>query len=319
MSNNNPLVTIGILCFNAESSILNALNSALNQTYKKKEIIVIDDCSTDNSLKLIKESKYIKDIKVFKNKQNKGAAYCRNIVSKKSKGSYICYMDDDDFSDKKRIELQIKAIIDEGFNKNDCVVSICNIKRKYSSGYIKEMNVFGSRALKPTNSEMIDFLLFNEKKQTVDYGFGCPTCAMLISKKALEMVDGFDETLKRVEDMDITIRLSRVGCNFVNAKKTYVAQFSSFGKDKLPIKNLKSEIQIIKKNKLYLKNKNIYFYSRLWPYLRFYHFTKNYFFLILFLMVLFFINPKRTIYHFISSTINRIKHEHKIKNFKKRD
>ena len=108
MSNNNPLVTIGILCFNAESPILNALNSALNQTYKKKEIIVIDDCSTDNSLKLIKESKYIKDIKVFKNKQNKGAAYCRNIVSKKSKGSYICYMDDDDFSDKKRIELQIR-------------------------------------------------------------------------------------------------------------------------------------------------------------------------------------------------------------------
>ena len=53
MSDNNPLVTIGILCFNAESSILNALRSALNQTYKNKEIIVIDDCSTDNSLKVI--------------------------------------------------------------------------------------------------------------------------------------------------------------------------------------------------------------------------------------------------------------------------
>ncbi|CAE19679.1 putative glycosyl transferase [Prochlorococcus marinus subsp. pastoris str. CCMP1986] len=319
MSKNAPLVTIGILCFNAESSILNALSSALNQTYKKKEIIVIDDCSTDNSLKVIKESKYINDIKVFKNKQNKGAAYSRNIITKKSKGSYICYMDDDDFSDKKRIEIQLKGIIDEGFKKSDCVISICNINREYSSGYIKEMKVFGSKALKPNNYEMIDFLLFNEKKAKVDYGFGCPACAMLISKKALEIVKGFDETLKRVEDMDITIRLSREGCNFINSKKTFVNQLSTLGEDKLPINNLKSEIQIIKKNKNYLKNKNIYSYSRLWPYLRFYHFTGNYFFLIFFLIVIFFINPKRTLYHFISSTINRIKHEHKIKNFKKRD
>ncbi len=177
------------------------------------------------------------------------------------------------------------------------------------------MKVFGTKALKPSNSEMIDFLLFNEKNPSVDYGFGCPTCAMLISKKALELVDGFDENLKRVEDMDITIRLSRLGCNYVNSKKTFVNQFSTLGKDKLPINNLKSEIMIIKKNKLYLKNKSIYLYSRLWPYLRFYYFTRNYFFLILTLMIIFFINPRRTAHHFISSATNRIKHEQKIKNF----
>ena len=101
MSDNAPLVTIGILCFNAESSISKAIRSAVNQTYKKKEIIIIDDCSTDNSLKVIKRSKYINYIKVFQNKENKGAAYSRNIVTKKSKGSFICYMDDDDFSDKQ--------------------------------------------------------------------------------------------------------------------------------------------------------------------------------------------------------------------------
>ena len=254
MSDNTPLVTIGILCFNAESSILNALRSASNQTYKNKEIIVIDDCSTDNSLKVIRESKYINKIKLFQNKKNAGAAYSRNFVTKESKGSYICYMDDDDFSDKYRIEIQIKSIHDQGFNKSDCVLCICNINRTYSSGYIKKMKVFGTKGLKPSNSEMIDFLLFNEKNPSVDYGFGCPTCAMLISKKALELVDGFDENLKRVEDMDITIRLSRLGCNYINSNKTFVNQFSTLGKDKLPINNLKSEIMIIKKNKLYLKN-----------------------------------------------------------------
>lgn len=316
MSNNLPLITIGILCFNAESSILNALSSAFSQTYKKKEIIVIDDCSTDNSLKVINRSRFINNIKVFKNKKNKGAAFSRNIVTKKSKGDYICYMDDDDFSDKNRIKNQLKSIHNEGFNKNDCVLSICNIKREYPSGYIKEMLVFGSKSQKPNNFEMIDFLLFNEQKENIDYGFGCPTCAMLISKKALEVAKGFDENLKRVEDMDLTIRLSKLGCNLINSNDTFVHQFSSFGDDKSPLKNLKAEIQIIKKNKLYLKNKNIYLYSRFWPYLRFYHFTKNYFFLIFFLIIIFFSKPRRTIIHFFSSTIKRMKHENKIKNFR---
>ena len=190
-------------------------------------------------------------------------------------------MDDDDFSDKYRIEIQIKSIHDQGFNKSDCVLCICNINRTYSSGYIKKMKVFGTKGLKPSNSEMIDFLLFNEKNPLVDYGFGCPTCAMLISKKALELVDGFDENLKRVEDMDITIRFSLENLKFTSTSQFLVFQESTSGSDKTPLINLKSEIRLIKKYKNYLKKKGMYFYSRLWPYLRYYHFRRNYILLLL--------------------------------------
>ena len=72
-------------------------------------------------------------------------------------------MDDDDISDKRRIEIQINSIFNSGFNKNDNVLSICNIEKKYMSGYKKHMQVFGSNGRKPNSLEMKDFLLFNKK------------------------------------------------------------------------------------------------------------------------------------------------------------
>ena len=64
--------------------------SILNQSYKNWELIIIDDCSTDNSLQLIQ--KYIdldKRISLFINKENSGAAVSRNLGLKKSSGKFI--------------------------------------------------------------------------------------------------------------------------------------------------------------------------------------------------------------------------------------
>ncbi len=313
MSENNPLVSVGILCFNSENTILKAIESALNQTYKNTEVIVLDDFSSDNSFNKISKSIYIDKIKLFKNKENFGTGYSRNKIFKLAKGDFICFMDDDDISDKRRIEIQLNSIINSGFNKNDNVLSICNVEKIYISGYKKDMKVFGSNGLKPNCLEMKDFLLFNSKNKYVDYGFGCPTCAMLISKKSLENVNGFDESLRRVEDMDLTIRLTDSNCNFIASNNTLVKQFDTPGNDKLPINNLKSEIQIIKKNKLYLKEKRMYIYSRIWPYIRYYYFKNNYILLIIFLMFLVSIKPIRTTKHFFKSASKRWLHDMKIK------
>ena len=63
----NKLASIIIVNFNNSKLLNECLNSALNQTYKYKEIIVVDDYSTDNSLKIL--NKYKKKIKVIKNKK----------------------------------------------------------------------------------------------------------------------------------------------------------------------------------------------------------------------------------------------------------
>ena len=309
MSENTPLVSVGILCFNAQDTILDAIESALDQTYINKEVIVLDDFSSDNSFNKISKSIYKDKIKLFRNKKNFGIGYSRNKIFELSQGDFICFMDDDDISDKRRIEMQVNSILNYGFNKNDNVLSICNIEKKYISGYKKYMKVFGINGRKPNPLEMKDFLLFNKKNKGVDYGFGCPTCAMLISKKSLETVGGFDENLRRVEDMDLTIRLADAQCNFIGSNINLVKQFDTSGNDKLPINNLKSEIQIIKKHKRYLKEKRMYIYTRTWPYLRYYYFQKNYFLLLIFLIFLIFIKPNRTIKHFLKSALNRLKHD----------
>ena len=99
---------------------------------------------------------------------------------------------------------------------------------------------------------------------------------------------------------------------FIGINKYLVIQKSTYGKDKSPIMNLKSELKVINKYKEYLSQKGLFFYSKLWPYLRYYHFRKNYLFLLFILIILIIKYPIRAPVHFLKSTKNRIIHEYKI-------
>ena len=124
---NNPklkknLVSIGILCFNAEETILEAINSAFEQSWRNKEIIVVNDCSLDKSHEKIINSIFFEKIKYLRNDNNMGPAYSRNKVLNLSDGEFICFMDDDDFSEKNRIKEQIDSIYRAGYPKNKDVI-----------------------------------------------------------------------------------------------------------------------------------------------------------------------------------------------------
>ena len=102
---------------------------------ENKEIIVVDDKSTDNSRNVIMDSSFYKDIIFIRNPKNMGAAYSRNLVIKNSKGEFICFLDDDDVSDNNRVEYQIDSIKQAGYPKNKFIVSTCGIERKYSEKF----------------------------------------------------------------------------------------------------------------------------------------------------------------------------------------
>ncbi len=103
----DELVSIIIPVYNAEKFIDETINSVLDQTYKNWELILVNDCSKDNSEKLIQ--KYLKDsrIRLINNKTNSRAAISRNNGIKKANGRYICYLDADDKWDKEKIEKQV--------------------------------------------------------------------------------------------------------------------------------------------------------------------------------------------------------------------
>ena len=103
-----PSVSIIIPVYNAEKYVAEAITSAVNQTYSNKEIIVIDDGSTDNSLQIAKgfESQMVK---VY-SQQNKGASTTRNNGLNFAKGDYIQFLDADDWLSNNKIEAQINKL-----------------------------------------------------------------------------------------------------------------------------------------------------------------------------------------------------------------
>lgn len=101
------LVSVVMPSFNTEKYIKDAIDSVLRQTYNNIELIVVDDCSTDNSVDIVKKYDDPR-IQLIVNKCNKGAAFSRNIALKKSKGEWIAFLDSDDIWEPKKLEEQIK-------------------------------------------------------------------------------------------------------------------------------------------------------------------------------------------------------------------
>lgn len=301
----NMKVTIGITCFNAENTISKAIYGAINQDWINKEIIVVDDGSSDSSEKIIKDFKNYHELKFIKNLKNKGTSFSRNKIVNNSSGDVICFMDDDDFSLPNRVSAQMQELENADYPKNKLIACSASMIRKYSSGYERKLTSMGTKGRMPKGYELANFLLIYEKKRKVDYGFGLPTASMLITKECFDKVGLFDENLVRVEDMDLSIRLSFAGVIFVSAKDNLIIQNSNL-KEKKATKNFISEKNLIEKYKQYLENKNLYWHCQQWPKLRFFYFQRKYLRLLIALIILMVKNPKRTLIHFSYTGFKRL-------------
>lgn len=103
------MVSVIMPAYNAEKYIGKAIESILNQTYCDLELLIIEDCSTDNTLEIIKAYED-KRIRLFVNDANMGIAYSTNLGLRESKGEYIALLDDDDIAAKERLELQVQYL-----------------------------------------------------------------------------------------------------------------------------------------------------------------------------------------------------------------
>ena len=98
ITSSKPKITALITIYNSEKYIKNAIRSIQNQNISDIEILIVDDCSNDNSLDIIKQLK-IEDIriKIIRNKKNRGILYSKSLGILKAKGKYIMSLDSDDF------------------------------------------------------------------------------------------------------------------------------------------------------------------------------------------------------------------------------
>jgi Glycosyltransferases involved in cell wall biogenesis len=126
----NDLASIIIPVYNGERYISQAIESALSQTYPYKEIIVVDDASTDRTPQVVKSYPVI----YYRNEKNMERAYSRNKGVELSKGEYLFFLDYDDLWEKDYVELSVEFL-----KKHDVVYSF---PRTFvdSSGNVKRVS-----------------------------------------------------------------------------------------------------------------------------------------------------------------------------------
>ncbi len=129
------LVTIIVPVYNVENYLNRCLDSIIKQSYKNLDIILINDGSTDNSLKIC--NNYAKNdtrITVI-NIENSGPSICRNIGLEKAKGSYISFVDSDDYIEKNFIETLLKNQENTNADVVGCSINVNDVNGDIFDAY----------------------------------------------------------------------------------------------------------------------------------------------------------------------------------------
>lgn len=107
----NPRISVIMPAYNAEKTVCDAIESVLRQTHTDFELIVIDDCSSDNTFEVISAFAEKDDrVKVCRNKDNSGVSATRNFGVGMALGEYIAFIDSDDMWREDKLELQMKLM-----------------------------------------------------------------------------------------------------------------------------------------------------------------------------------------------------------------
>lgn len=124
------LVSIVVPVYNAEKFLKDTVRTVLEQTYPNWELLLVDDCSNDDSVNIIKEYVTKDDrIQLLKNEKNSGAALTRNKGIEEAKGTYLCFLDADDLWEKEKLEKQLKFM-----KENHCAFSYTSYEFADSNG-----------------------------------------------------------------------------------------------------------------------------------------------------------------------------------------
>jgi len=112
-----PKISVLMSAYNACSDVGNSIESILDQDFEDFELLIMDDCSTDNTKKLIKKYSNIdRRIKFFENPTNYGLTRSLNILLSNSSGEFIARQDSDDISLKNRFSTQINFLENQSFD-----------------------------------------------------------------------------------------------------------------------------------------------------------------------------------------------------------
>lgn len=188
-----PLVSIIIPCYNGERFVAEAIESALAQTYPHKEVIVIDDGSTDNSLDVIKS---FGDKIRWETGPNRGGCAARNRGIELARGELIQFLDADDILHPQKLERQVPVAVTDA-----PTITCCDW---FSVNMDKEENPRIHKLMEGIADGVVFVLSHNQ----------FPTESPLHWREFLVAVGGFTPGLSAAQEFDLHLRLAASGCRF---------------------------------------------------------------------------------------------------------
>ena len=231
------LISVIVPIYNIEEYLRTCLNSLLNQTYQNFEVLMINDGSPDNSASICQEYAARDSRFRYFEKENGGASSARNMGIEYSEGSYITFVDPDDWLDETYLE-----ILYTNLKKYNAAVSVSTYKRfdmDTNSWYFHAYNRSNSIEIY-TNKELLERLPF---LATIDHSFFFSS-VKLVDKKLLASIR-FNENTMLAEDMEfwykVYLKVNKVV--FVN-RDTYTYRIhSTSAANNLTVEKLKSSMQ----------------------------------------------------------------------------
>lgn len=227
MNNSGIEVSIIMGIYNCEDTLDESINSIINQEYKNWELIMCDDCSTDNTYKVAKKyvDMYPQKIKIIKNEKNLTLAPSLNKCIKLARGKYIARQDGDDLSSLDRLRKQVEFL--ENNREYDLVGSSM-------TSFNKNGNI-GIHRLKeiPDKNDMI-------------YGITFAHATILIKAEVMKALNGYceDGYCNQLEDYELWSRF------FLNGYKGYNLSDSLYyvreDEDAYKRRNVKRRLRCIK-------------------------------------------------------------------------
>lgn len=200
MSAKQPTVSVVVPTYNRAHLVGRAIRSALNQTYRDLEVIVIDDASTDHTEETVRR---LKDSRItyVRHAQNQGGAIARNRGLDLSSGEYVAFLDDDDMWEESKLERQI-ALLEK--SPPGTGVVYC--------GLVWVSDWAAGRVTRRFHPRYRGWLTVNER-----FAWVAQSSTMLVSREQLLQIGGLDPDLRRFQDPDLVIRLAGVcAFEFVN-------------------------------------------------------------------------------------------------------
>jgi glycosyltransferase involved in cell wall biosynthesis len=186
-----PLVSVVIPCYDAEQYVEDAVRSIMKQSYTNLEIITIDDCSTDNTLSVLKKlCAEDSRIVLLLNEKNLGLVSTLNKGISSTRGKYVARMDADDISMPDRISIQVKYLEANGS------VGMCGANYILIDEKAKEIG----KLKFPGQPENIKTELL----------FYCPFChpLVMIRKSVFDTIGLYNEGLVPAEDYELWLRIA---------------------------------------------------------------------------------------------------------------